>query len=389
MENTEENNQSVPQDKGVAAVAVKAAYGFFIAATLFCTLFVMIFPYPSMLLYDTLGLDKRTYAMSERVVSRMYSEDAQWDSRFAVGLYFAVDLSTQFMRDDIANKGYGHRTTLRSAEKVVKYTDMHEKFSFVLRDRMVEDAMLANPRFIPDWHPNLFSHRAFVRSANFQARYITDSFENLYTYFIGSIIPQQPNFLAANIMDDYAVRLLELNAVLSAELDDAGFHFPQDRLSGENSSMAYIVRKQISPSRRFRLLYNPNTIHIGEYSVAAGKTPLLERIEAQIGEIWRFIHNFDTSAPTLALRRQALLRRAHWARAVSLLASNIRIITEIFEASPTVFESENYARINQMHKDWMEVHDRYIQEPDTGALYPLSLWYRNIILEEYKSTFTA
>ncbi len=130
-----------PEDEkeSVAKIAVRAAYWFLIAVAVFCVVFPAFFPFSAMRFYSGIGARNMTLTMAERVVDREVEtkRDAQtgkdvyalrpgkaapaFDSKFTEALYYyAYPIAVERMDRNITENGAGHRSTIQSAEKVLK-----------------------------------------------------------------------------------------------------------------------------------------------------------------------------------------------------------------------------------------------------------------------------
>jgi len=310
------------------------ALSFFSGLFLFLiALFVLIFPYPTMIMYSNLNMHTGAYNSAARVVNMRFDEDADWDSRFADGLYMAVDMSNIMLLNEIDRRGHDHRRVTVWAENNYKHTSlMLDEFEVLMRTRNIRldpETWAAVP--VRAARPAVYSFENAVRVQRMRSKYFVDYQENLNDIIanfasefdrFGQLI-ELPNPISVSELDRVIMYINELNAIIRLELAMLGFDFAHTAPLNqyiENSG----IRDRLDG--QFRLLFNA----AGDATNALRE--LQENIVCQdedtMFNLARIIHDFSvTDDPNLQphQREARYLQRAWWAMSLSSLTNNIRI----------------------------------------------------------------
>ena len=386
MRETEETilNEEIEITAGtLAAIALKAAYWFLIVSALFCTLFVSLFPYTSMRMYYGMGLRHKTFEMAEQVVSRARKNDIYYggeavpvyDSKFADGLYWSINLATEFMDADIQKFGYTDARTQDNARKVFRYADMYlpaitpfgtleteKEDAFAVlrngRNKLVDDALRAATA--KQYHPAI-SYENTVRANRIRAMYMSQNFEWFLAYVIGNFNILSTAPLTETEMDGQAILFNELNAVIRMELESLEYPSPPPRPASKATALC-----PVSP---FPYLYTGSGFIAGITVYEQDKLlPPIVYMQNRVAEFKDYIYAYP------AANSAEFLKRAYWARSLSELTANICLVTQfLHEQNPA------NAVLAALKSDW-EACDEFVAGDKAYA--SLNEWY-GAVLQDY------
>ncbi len=215
-------------------------------------------------------------------------------------------------------------------------------------------------------HPELYSFNGIVYGENLRARYILApdqipaAFTDLY------ILASDEGLALDDVrMNEYAVWLSGLNAVLMLELDLIGYRYsPSDeRYINSSEYIADPANGILSRlGNHFNYLYAKQSYTAGGVVYPAGRQQLLNGVGKRIVEFWQFIDNCPFTGSDGALQR------AYWGYVLAGVTANIRTAAEIFNV-----ESAD-AEVLEMYEDWANYFS-----PTQGA--NLMDWYKDLLAD--------
>lgn len=402
IEVKEQAAEKTPSDtERLVKLSLKTLYLTFVALALFLTMFVLLFPYPSMKTYMKTGMKSRALECAERYVNVHEKEYAtvqpSYDSKFADVLYAGINLSSSLLDEEIKNGGDSAKVK-KIAKQADKFASAYLSYdSLVQRTRIIDAYSLSHS--LPSMHASVYSFENTATVLREKAGFILggsqDSFWHFYENMLGDLLLNGDTFeLNEETADKYIKLFNGLSGIIDHELNEIGFYSKVEFSPNGNASGESIAAAEFDfDGSQFALLYSRDGLRLHEGgAVVEGLSPLMKwasttsQLETDPRGMQYWLPRF-----TDYVRDYAPSGKAEWAKKVfwtKSLADLIERISNAFTVMACNLEAYNEDQKNEIIAA-ADIWDKlgFVKDGDNEILF--NEWYRFNVLPRYVSFLAA
>ncbi len=410
METSQENQievkaeitEEMPSDtERLVKLSLKTLYLTFVALALFMTLFVLLFPYPSMKTYMKMGMKSRALECAERYVGvrkNVYtSVQPAHDSKFADALYAGINLSSSLLDAEI-NKNANGAKVKRIAAQADKFASVYLSYdSLIARTRIVDEYSLSHS--LPSMHASVYSFENTAAVLREKAKFILSGTQYSLGYFYENmqadlLLNNSAFTLTDENVDKYIKLFNQLSAIIDYELNAIGFYekvvfSPNGNVDGNSISNA----KFDFDGSQFSLLYLRDGIRIFDGGTEfAGTSPLLKwastpnqlvsdprGMQYWVPEITAYVRDY---APRSSAE---WAKKVFWTKSLANLTERVSNAFAVMDCNLEAYNENQNAEISANADIWNDLN--IVRSGDNEILY--NEWYRFHVLPEYIAYLAA